>query len=64
MIERLEILSAAAMKSKKFKGKCEGRLAKLEAAQLQNVQKEEFLKELKKAEGRMNTQMRDQIARF
>ena len=33
LIERLEILSAQAMKSKKFKVKCEGRLAKLEAAQ-------------------------------
>ena len=42
VIEKLEIMSAVTMKNKKFKAKAEDRLAKLEAAQLLNVQKKQF----------------------
>lgn len=64
MIERLEIISAVTMKNRKFKQKAEERLAKLEAAQLLNVQKEEFQREMDMAEARITEYTRDTLTRF
>lgn len=64
MIERLEILASVCMKNRKFKSKAEERLDKLEAAQLNNVQKDKFESELSKLETRLSAHMREQFSKF
>lgn len=64
VIEKLEIMSAVTMKNKRFKAKAEERLAKLEAAQLQNVQKVQFENDMEKAESRITIFTRETLVNF
>ena len=61
LIEKMEIISAVCIKNRKFKTKAEERLEALEKAQLKNVQKDQYYRDLEQMEGRIVQHVRESL---
>lgn len=61
LIEKMEIISAVCIKNRKFKTKAEERLEALEKAQLKNVQKDQYYRDLEQMEARIVQHVRESL---